>query len=432
MQSRNIVALCLLLVCLAACGYATSPSTNSQQTRYPIIQVSQGIYTGYASPFLAVNPHDPRNLLGAAWYRQTRALTGHIGLVRIGTFFSFDEGKTWHENSLLPVPAGYTESIDETVAFMASGIGFVAAVLRQNQHDASSSAIAIWRTDDGGQHFTSPLLVDKGNYLANVWITVNSVDAKHSGLIVLAWKHANAVEFSRSLDHGRSFTHPITISRTSDLEPNWPIILIGPTGNMYVIYVAYDSIFAGSTINEVTSSDLGVHFQPSHLVIKLSGMPERTPRLPSTESAAIDPHTGTLYIAFALPDQMPGHTDIELISSQNGGQSWSAPGQVNNDLLGDPVARYQPQVAIQSDGTVDVFYMALTSTGMSSFLARSTTHGMTFASALPLTNIHTLKSGEGSLVGERQGLAIGTQRVYPFWSDVRHSIPVVLTTSIPY
>lgn len=427
MRSRITSAICLVLlvsVFLSACG---SASFGQIRSSYANIQVSQGNYPGYASPFLAVNPRDPRNLLGAAWFRQAKTSF----LVRIGTFVSFDGGNHWHENGLLPVPPGYRESVDETIAFNAEGTGFVTAVIRQNQHDASPSALAIWQTDDGGRHFAQPLLVEKGNYLANPWIAIDKSGSPATDLIALAWKHGSAIEFSRSTDNGQHFTRPIVISSTNDIRPNWPIVLVGEASSIHVIYLANDWL-PGPTITEAISTDQGQHFQAPRLVLKFPEIQENNPALLSSEAAAVDPRAGTLYLAFEVPNQVPGHTDVELISSRDNGQSWSMPVFVTHDPVSDQVTRFQPQIAIQANGTVDVFYMALSGSSLESFLAQSTTRGASFGASQPVADQATLPSiGGANLLGERQGLAVGGQNLYPFWSDIRNGIPQVLIALVP-
>ena len=427
MRSRITRATCIALlvsVFLSACG---SASFGQIRSSYPDIQVSQGNYAGYASPFLAVNPRDSRNLLGAAWFRQTKASV----LVRIGTFVSFDGGTHWHEDGLLPMPPGYMESVDETIAFNAEGTGFVTAVIRQNQHDASPSALAIWQTDDGGRHFTQPRLVEKGNYLANPWIAIDRSGSYASGLISLAWKHGSAIEFSRSTDNGQHFTRPVVISSANDITPNWPIVLVGEASSIHVIYLAHDWS-PGHTINEAISTDQGQHFQAPHLILQFPEIQENNPALSSSEAAAVDPRDGTLYIIFEVTNQIPGHTDIELISSRDNGQSWSMPVFVNHDPVNDPVTRFQPQIAIQANGTVDVFYLALSGTSLESDLLQSTTRGASFGASQPVADLATLPSiGGANLLGERQGLAIGGPNLYPFWSDIRNGVPRVLTALVP-
>ena len=427
MRLRITRATCLALlvsVLLSACG---SASFGQIRSSYPNIQVSQGNYPGYASPFLAVNPRDPRNLLGAAWFRQTKTSV----LVRIGTFVSFDGGTHWHENGLLPVPPGYGESVDETIAFNTEGTGFVTAVIRQNQHDASPSALAIWQTNDGGRHFTGPLLVETGNYLANPWIAIDRSGSSATGLIALAWKHGSTIEFSRSTDNGQHFTRPVVISSANDIRPNWPIVLVGEASSIHVVYLSHDWL-PGNTINEAISTDQGQHFQALRLVLQFPQIQENNPALLSSEAAAVDPRDGTLYLAFEATNQMPGHTDLELISSRDNGHSWSVPVFVTHDPASDQVTRFQPQIAIQANGTVDIFYLTLSGASLESFLVESTTRGASFGASQPIADQATLPSiGGTNLLGERQGLAIGGQNLYPFWSDIRNGVPQVLTALVP-
>ena len=96
---------------LAAVGalqcMAVGPSGGAAQAAEPgrgtgilNVQVSHGDATAYGQPALAVNPRNPRNLLGAAWTSDNAE----------EAFSSFDEGRTWRDNGPLPLPAGVTFS----------------------------------------------------------------------------------------------------------------------------------------------------------------------------------------------------------------------------------------------------------------------------------------------------------------------------------
>ncbi len=92
---------------LAAECMAVGPSGGAAQAAEPgrgtgilNVQVSHGDATAYGQPALAVNPRNPRNLLGAAWTSDNAE----------EAFSSFDEGRTWRDNGPLPLPAGVSFS----------------------------------------------------------------------------------------------------------------------------------------------------------------------------------------------------------------------------------------------------------------------------------------------------------------------------------
>src|SRR5438067_2647752 len=113
------------------------------------VRVSRGHYQAYGEPYLAVNPRNPRNLLGAA-----QCINGSSLPVPC-TFASFDGGVTWHDNGALSLPAGDKGGGDVSVAFTARGTGFVAA---HAGCDWNVDTVLAWRTTDGGRSFARPVV----------------------------------------------------------------------------------------------------------------------------------------------------------------------------------------------------------------------------------------------------------------------------------
>ena len=103
---------------MGATGIPHAPSSTVVPAN---VRVSHGRYQAYGEPYLAVNPRNPRNLLGAA-----QCINGSSLPVPC-TFDSLDGGVTWHDNGALPLPAGDKGGGDVSVAFTARGTGFVAA-----------------------------------------------------------------------------------------------------------------------------------------------------------------------------------------------------------------------------------------------------------------------------------------------------------------
>src|SRR5581483_11707567 len=80
-------------------------------------------FSGHVEPDVALNPRRPSNLVGACQFEVgTRQRLP-------GTFASFDGGRRWRDNGLLPLPPGYEQGADTTVAFDSRGDGFVVALL---------------------------------------------------------------------------------------------------------------------------------------------------------------------------------------------------------------------------------------------------------------------------------------------------------------
>jgi hypothetical protein len=113
---RRLVAVGFV-VALALC--ATVEGRANTEGVHANVAVTDGRFAESGEPALAVNPRDPRNLLGA-----TQDINPQPGPAP-GSFASFDGGKTWSDGGLLPLPAGDHVGGDVTVAFNGRGTGFV-------------------------------------------------------------------------------------------------------------------------------------------------------------------------------------------------------------------------------------------------------------------------------------------------------------------
>src|SRR5207249_1605525 len=132
--------------------------------------------------------------------------------------------------------------------------------------------------DEDGAHYVRTVLVDSGTPSANfagvfqdkVNLTVDQTGGARTGYVYVAWacysgKAANnVILFSRSTDHGQTFSRPIRISPGLAQE-QFADIAVGPDGTVYVTYRTYAA--QGQTADAVwvvKSADGGQTFgQPS-------------------------------------------------------------------------------------------------------------------------------------------------------------------------
>lgn len=268
------------------------------------VRVSADRYAAHAEPDLAVNPRDPRNLLGAAQFFARRS-----SLPLAGTFASFDGGRTWRDNGLLPVPRSIGDELDTTVAFNQAGTGFVAAMAAPGiVSDDRSADIYLWRTDDGGRSFTPPLRVGQGVGADHPWLAVDPQrDGPNAGTLYLAWRDTSGLRFTHSTDNGRSFAPARTIVTTAGPATiGDPVVAAGPAGAVSAAY--YESTDGRSfQIAVLSSADGGRTFGAPRVLTQPRGTVllygKGTPS--SRVAAAIDPHDGWLYVTAAA--SRPGH-----------------------------------------------------------------------------------------------------------------------------
>lgn len=410
-----------------------------------VVQVSHDAYAAHAEPFLAVNPRDPRNLLGAA------QLIG-AGPTVLGTFVSVDGGRSWHDNGPLPLPAGARTGDDVTVAFDAHGTGYVCAMATP-QLSSDNRGVFIWRTVDGGRHFRAPIAIVQGQFVDHPWLAAEALPGE-AGALYVAWTGRAGLAFSRSLDGGRHFSSPRIIA-TPPGTAAVPMIAAGPSGSVYVAFessgqrgdtpdadVPAVHAAAGTVtmqeIDVVSSRDQGRSFGPP---VPLGSAPNQLApsaqvRLPTEPSVVADLHDGTVYTAYAAP-MGGGGAAIDLRRSRDHGHTWSAPVRIGATGVPDASFSFQPQVVVEDMGAVDLSYFVLSQGRVAVVLARSTTQGAT-TEAHQLPDGRTfdpalgVPGGKHGLwwIGDYQGLAAGGGVLHPFWNDTASGHLEIATSAV--
>ena len=200
---------------------------------------------------------------------------------------------------------------------------------------------------------------------------------------------STVILFSKSADGGDSWSPPVRLSRVagncfdgdSTVEGSTPVT--GPNGEIYTSWASLQGImFDRSTDGGNTWLDVDIlaSDQPGGWDFAISGI-GRCNGFPVTAcDLSNSPYHGNLYINFSDQRNGPGDTDIWLIKSTDGGNTWSPPKRVNDDPPGkqqfftwmsvDPITGYLYFVFYDrrnhSDDATDV-YMAVSKDGGETF-----------------------------------------------------------------
>jgi hypothetical protein len=163
------------------------------------------------------------------------------------------------------------------------------------------------------------------------------------------------IVFSRSEDGGASFSQPRIIStggRDGTLYTQGSDIAVAPDGAIYVAYRTFASNADPAVVQVVKSTDCGKHWtQPVSLgAISSPQAPGVAFRTPTFAFAVVD-DTDPNVVYVAYQNFVAGDYDIHVQRSIDGGFTWSAPVQVNED----PGARHQIWPTIEvSNGALHV------------------------------------------------------------------------------
>jgi hypothetical protein len=238
-----------------------------------------------------------------------------------------------------------------------TGVIWVATYAPSNPADHST---------DGSKYVRTVVLASNTFGLGSFNDKTNLVVDSLTGNIYAAWSDfhgagCNEILFSRSTDHGASFSNPVKISG-GICGNQGPSIAIGPSGRIFVGWEANTGGAFGKApvaLNGAaftSSSDFGQTFSKAQIVVtytpfvsgQFSGngarecgdVPFACPTgftFPRFDLAgpylAADNNNGTVVMAFQAA-QSSGQGQIEFMFSTNGGASWSTPALLASSLTG--------------------------------------------------------------------------------------------------
>ncbi len=356
-------------------------------------------------PSIAINPANPDNIV-AAFIRFGEAHENRVVSTR---YHSMDGGKTWrYEEEKNPDkrPQG-----DDVMTFNAEGIAYHAYISFRGLKTKKSKRNGIYvnhslkNTDEWAEPV---VVVDHINslrpYEDKPWlITDNSPNSKHKGNVYIAWTRfdgydskdpndSTQIYFSASTDKGRSYGEPFRISDLGgdcldgDKTVEGAVPAVAPDGSVHVVWAGEKGLFYDR------SFDGGKTFGKDKLISDMPGgwlndveELSRSFGLPVTKiDNSNGKNRGTIYVNWI--DERNGDTDVFLIWSRDGGETWTKPKRINNDKIRNGKSQFFTWLAVDPiDGSVNICYFDRRNYSDSTtdlYLARSIDGGETF------NNIH--------------------------------------------
>jgi hypothetical protein len=350
------------------------------------------VYTNTeVEPFVAVNPTNPNNIIGA--FQQDRWNDG--GARALAAARSFDGGISWTRNSAAfsecsgGDPA-YDRTTDPWVSFDQAGRAYQIA-LSIDSAALNLSAVLASTSVDGGATWSTPVTIIRDEQDPVSFNDKESVtgDWTRAGYAYAAWIRGDIPGENRSFEsllHSFAFRGQPMFSRTTDGGQTWSApkpmtnqniyaqgnqIVVLPDGTLVNVFAA---LFKGAGLQPnnnqafmavIRSQDGGLHWSAPVKIAPLGTALLTDPDNPNPTSLdqtvragdylpdiAVDHTTGALYVVWA--DGLGTNVNsVVLAKSTDGGRHWSTP-QIVDETPG-PHA-FNGTVEVTADGTVAVMY----------------------------------------------------------------------------
>jgi hypothetical protein len=292
---------------------------------------------------------------------------------------------------------------------------------------------------------------------SNVLIGFNDTGSEIKTLV--ANSGVSVIGFSVSANHGTSFIYngsPTPTSSFSQAIMGNPSVVCGDANSFYYASIWMDTLNNATGVAVARSTNGGQSFPPPTLAISKSSITHMIDR----DWLAIDHvNPSNLYIAYrdidysgevcgddTFAQPIPRYA-IEVVTSTNAGQSWSAPPTVIEGVCASEVhpnlSVTAPQIAVGPAGEVYVAYEAMGENDGSLAdreirIAKSIDGGAVFGAPVNVARVNPVGNGadvQGFVyAGEFPALAIGHGKsnsgfVYLTWATGAFSIPDNLSTT---
>jgi len=286
-------------------------------------------------------------------------------------FTSDNSGLKWDENKLSSKFGVY----GDPVVHIASDTQYYFCHLSktpEKKHPEMFDRIVFQTSKDRGETWNNGDTIgfNDNKMQDKPWIGVDDKKkSKYKGRIYVSWtefdkyKSKNPSDKSRirivhSQDTMEGFTSAITVSDTTgdcldgDNTLEGATTAVGKNGEIYVVWAGHNFIYFDKSI------DGGDTFGKDKIIAKqLSGWNQDIPEVYRTNSMPFIQTNSKGHIFVVYGDTVHGDHDIFLITSRDGGETWTPPTRVNNDEVGNGRDQYMPNMTIDpSDDKVYIVY----------------------------------------------------------------------------
>ncbi len=260
-------------------------------------------------------------------------------------YVSQDTGRTWEVKQL---QSSFGVWGDPALAVDTAG-AFYFFHLSNPQNGNWIDRIVCQKTTDGGSSWNDGSFTGLNGAKAQdkQWPVVD----RTNNMIYLTWTQfdeygstdpadSSIILFSKSADEGLTWSSPKRINKIagdcidSDKTVEGAVPAVGPNGEVYVVWAGPNGLVFNRSLDQGESwlpEETPVDPMPGGWDHSVSGI-YRANGLPVTMcDLSNGPYRGTLYVNWTDQRNGAADTDVWLIKSTNGGQSWSTPVRVNED-----------------------------------------------------------------------------------------------------
>ena len=433
-------------------------------------------------PSLAQNPTNRLNLIAGSndeigepsCTNTTPSSCPFVNGVSVSGFYaSFDGGQTWPSRcqGLIDLSAfGEFAFGDPAQAFDSRGNAYYGTLAFPNALTATPDELAtglqadffVAKSTDGGCTYpsaarvsgTAPALFDDKDA-----ITADaSPTSPFRDNVYAAWTKFSKqgipgvgfdqIVFARSTDGGATWSSPRPLSPAHNNNAvggrQGAAVKVGPDGTVFVVW--QDTVNTQAVQRLAISHDGGATFPGPNITVATvtDDFVNPVPGSSFRQDARVFPSltiapNGTLYVAWAnrTGDPTNGHAVVQLVTSTDGGLTWSAPvtaGEVSGR------SAFFASVATDPSATVNVAFLALddvptgTAPGAGvvhydAYLTRSTNGGASFSRPLKISTVTSDPDGSSTnglgaqFLGDYITAVADTNHIFAVWTDSRNASP---------
>ena len=365
-----------------------------------------------AETAVAVNPIDPDLVIAGS--------NGDFGGQVM--YFSSDGGVSWSSAGSLPGGC-----CDPTLAWSKDGSRAYTVTL--------GTANDVYLSTDNGQSWNALTVVGSG-FVDKEYLHIDRhATSPYLDRLYLTWQLNGVLRFSRSANHGVSWSSPISLSVGQAQDGIGSDITSDRGGNVYYVWTTFE----GGMTWVRKSNDGGATFSAAVLVadtvgsydFPLPAMPNRRVFMYTATDADLSDGTyaDSVYVAYTdntVPDSetpSQNHGRIQVARSRDGGSSWqiTTPHETADS---DQVDRFHPWLSVGPDGKVYVVFYDTrqdpTRESVDFYFSISDDGAETWTAPARLTSVTSPRPNDSFEWGDYNGLDLAMGRLIGIFTDNRN------------